>query len=233
MNDQPKSPETAKAKKQSDTAGAQSTTNDKSKIEKPKVGFLDKFKSKKKPEIAGVQAGLSPLPIKRIADVGDWAWLFPDEDIGWTPELCFVDVPIIGEKFPILHTIDEDLAVQHLSAKQIKRHRLALATMPGNKFFFCIVPSQNLENSWNKSAIEICQRAKTEWMQALSRKAEGVDNYQPKATTDPDPFPEIKWPITTLEGLEGLLAVTFKGLSIETDDHPGLLRLIGKKQNLS
>jgi hypothetical protein len=33
--------------------------------------------------------------------------------------------------------------------------------------------------------------------------------------------------------LEELIGTSFKGLIIESDDHPGLLRLIGAKQELS
>ena len=47
----------------------------------------------------------------------------------------------------MLHVIDDDLAVQYLPGKKIKRHRLALACKPNDVFFFCIVPSQNLDNA--------------------------------------------------------------------------------------
>jgi hypothetical protein len=56
--------------------------------------------------------------------------LHPDEEKYWSSELCFVNVPIIGQKRDTLHLIDEELAMEYLSTKQIKRCRLALGTMP-------------------------------------------------------------------------------------------------------
>src|SRR6476646_1441317 len=117
------------------------------KIVKPK--FSDKFKSKNAPIISGVETLLTALPILKIGDVNDWTRLHPSEDECWSCELCFVSVPIKGTKRDMLHVIDDDLAVQYLPSKKIKRHRLALACKPNNVFFFCIVPSQNLDNSCN------------------------------------------------------------------------------------
>ena len=39
-------------------------------------------------------------------------------------------------------------------SKKIKRQRLALASKPHDVFFLCIVPSQNLDNSWNATALD-------------------------------------------------------------------------------
>ena len=89
-----------------------------------------------------------------------------------------MSVPIKGEKRDMLHLIDEEIAMQYLPSKKIKRQRLALATKPHDVFFFCIVPSQNLDNSWNATALEACEQAKTLWVQATSRKAEGVESYK-------------------------------------------------------
>ena len=125
------------------------------KIVKP--NFLEKFKSKRPPDIGGVETLLTALPISKIGDVGDWARLHPSEDEYWTPELCFVSVPIKGTKRDMLHLIDEDIAMEHLAAKKIQRFRLALASKPHDVFFFCIVPSQNLDNPWNQSALEACE----------------------------------------------------------------------------
>ena len=71
---------------------------------------------------------------------------------------------------------------------------------------------------------------KTHWVQALSRKAEGVEGYEIKFAQDQDAFPEPKWPSRSLDEL---LEVTFKDANIDHDRHPGLLRLIGAKQDLT
>jgi hypothetical protein len=197
------------------------------KIVKP--NFSDKFKSKRPPDIGGVETLLTALPIQKIGDVGDWARLHPSEDECWTSELCFVSVPIRGTKREMLHLIDEDLAMKYLPSKKIQRFRLALASKPYDVFFFCIVPSQNLENSWNTSALEACELGRTRWIQALSRKSEGVEAYLIKYAQSEDAFPPPKWPSRTQDEL---LEVTFRAANIEHDRHPGLLRLIGAKPDL-
>ena len=78
----------------------------------------------------------------------------------------------------MLHLIDEEIAMQYLPAKKIKRQRLALASKPHDIFFFCIIPSQNLDNSWNQRRSRACEKAKTLWVQVSSRKAEGRRGLQ-------------------------------------------------------
>src|SRR5216684_2231117 len=102
------------------------------KIVKP--GRLDKFKSKKKAGIAGLETVPTVLSILRIGDTNDFVRLHPNEDEYWSDELCFVSVPIINDKRDQLHLIDEEIAVRYLPAKKIKRFRLALATKPHNVF---------------------------------------------------------------------------------------------------
>ena len=126
--------------------------------------FLTKFKSKRSPTIAGVDTVLTPMSVMRISDANDWVRLHPDEDAYWSPELCFVNVPIKGEKRDLLHVIDEDIAMQYLSSKRIKRQRLALATRPHDNFFLCIIPLQNTNNSWNETNLIACRRAQTQWI---------------------------------------------------------------------
>ena len=198
------------------------------KIVKPSE-YLEKFRSKRSPTIAGVETLLTALPILRISEADDFVRLHPSENY-WSPELCFVSVPIHGEKRDPLHLIDEELAMQHLSAKKIKRQRLALASKPYDSFFFCIIPSQNLDNSWNATALKACEKARSLWVQVSSRKQEGVESYKTDFARDADAFPEPRWPSHTLEEL---IEVTFRSVTIETADHPALLRLIGARQNLS
>jgi hypothetical protein len=144
--------------------------------------------------------------------------------------LCFVSVPIKGAKRDIPHLIDGDLAVQYLPANKIKRHRLALACKPHDVFFLCIVPSKNLDNAFNADAIKACHLAQTRWVQATSRRPEGVDGYKIDFAQDQDAFVDTAWPTRSKDEL---LEVTFKEANIDYDRHPGLLRLIGAKQDLT
>jgi hypothetical protein len=142
----------------------------------------------------------------------------------------FVNVPIKGQKKDTLHLIDEDLALRYLPSGRVLRFRLALASKPGDIFFLCHLPTRNEDNTWNVTNVAACQMARTLWVQATSRKEEGIEGYKIDAARDADAFPEPKWPTQTLDGL---IEKTFVGRMIDRDDHPALLRLIGAKQPIS
>jgi hypothetical protein len=199
-------------------------------IAKPSAFNLDKFKSKSAAAGAGVETLQAALPHHPLSQAKDFVRLHPDEENYWSPELCFVNVPIKGQKHDTLHLIDEDLAMAYLPSARVLRFRLALATKPHDVFFLCHVPTQNLDNSWNRSNLDACEQAKTLWTQATSRKDDGVEGYKVNISRDHDAFPAANWPTQTLGELIG---VTFAGRTIEQEDHPGLLRLIGAKQQLS
>jgi hypothetical protein len=163
-----------------------------------------------------------------MADANDYVRLHPDEENYWSDELCFVNVPIKGAAKESLHLINEDLAIAYLPPARIKRFRLALATKPGDRFFLCIVPSQNLDNAYNRDNLAGCEQAKAFWTQATSRRDEGVEGYTVGFSRDVDAFPDPAWPSRTLWEL---IEVTFAGKMIMSADHPGLLRLIGAKQS--
>ena len=110
---------------------------------------LQKFKSTQDASLAGVETLLTALPQCSISQAKDFVRLHPDEDEYWSPELCFVNVPIKGQKHDTLHLIDEVLAHQYLPSARIQRFRLALATKPNDVFFLCQVPSRGLDNIWN------------------------------------------------------------------------------------
>jgi hypothetical protein len=143
--------------------------------------------------------------------------------------LCFVSVPIKGQKKDTLHLIEEDLAMQYLSSGKIQRFRLALASKPFDVFFLCHVPTQNTDNEWNMSNIAACAVAKTMWVQATSRREENVDGYKVDYAREQDAFPDPKWPT---QPLGELIEKTFTGRMIDREDHPALLRLTGARQVL-
>jgi hypothetical protein len=127
-----------------------------------------------------------------------------------------------------LHLIDEDLAMQFLPDARILRFRLALATKPFDVFFLCQIPTRNEDNPWNESNLQACEMAKTKWVQATSRKGEGVEGYKIDFSRDPDAFSEPQWPSGSLEELIGR---AFTGRLITDESNPALLRLIGAKQS--
>jgi len=196
-------------------------------IPKPDAFDLNKFRSKRSAAIANVETLQTALPHHKLSEAKDFVRLHPNENEYWSPELCFVNVPIKGQKHDTLHLIDEDLATKYLPSGRILRFRLALATKPFDIFFLCHVPTRNEDNTWNASNLQGCEQAKTRWTQLSSRKQEGVDAYKPDAARDADVFPEPNWPT---QSLNDLIGVTFAGRMIDREDHPGLLRLIGAKQ---
>ena len=130
-------------------------------IQKPAGFSLDRFKSKRAASVAGLDNLVDGMPHFPVGQVKDFFRTHPNEEEYWSSELCFVPVPIKGQKRDTLHLIDEDLAMDYLPSGKIKRFRLALATKPFDVFFFIEVPSQNLDNGWNTSAIAACEQAKT------------------------------------------------------------------------
>jgi hypothetical protein len=200
-------------------------------IAKPSGGFdLNKFKAKRAAAVANIETLPTSLPVHNMAAAKDFVRVHPDEANYWSDELCFVNVPVEGQKHNTLHLIDEDLALQFLESGEILRFRLALATKPGDVFFLCEVPTQNVDNSWNVSNLEGCEKAKTLWTKLTSRKGEGVEDYKITFARDPESFGEPNWPSQSLGELIGR---AFVGRIIETADHPALLRKIGAKQSLS
>jgi hypothetical protein len=199
-------------------------------IAKPGAFDLNKFKSKRAAAMANVETLLTALPHHSISQAKDFVRLHPDEATYWSPELSFANVPVKGQKRDTLHLIDEDLARRYLPPARILRFRLALATKPHDVFFLCHVPTRNEDNTWVASNLIACERAKTHWTQATSRREEGVEAYKPDFARDADAFPEPNWPT---QSLADLIDVTFAGRMIESEDHPGLLRLIGAKQSVS
>jgi hypothetical protein len=208
------------------TAIATTTTDG---IAKPAGFDLDRFKSKRAAALANVDTLLPGLPHHSIAQANDFVRLHHDEDRCWTQELCFVSVPVQGQKKDTLHLIEEDLAMQFLQGARIKRFRLALASKPYNKFFLCHVPSQNLDNIWNETNLRACNEAKTYWTSATSRSEEAAEGYVATFARDADAFPDPTWPS---QSPGELIENAFAGRMIMAADHPALLRLIGAAQRL-
>jgi hypothetical protein len=198
-------------------------------ITKPAGFGLERFKSKRAAAMANVETLLPGLPHHPIAQANDFVRLHHDEDRYWTQELCFVSVPIQGQKKDTLHLIEEELAMRYLPSQRIKRHRLALATKPYNHFFLCHVPSQNLDNVWNETNLHGCIEAKTFWASVTSRSGEAAEGYVCTFARDATAFPDPVWPS---QSLEELIENAFTGRMITDAEHPALLRLIGASQQL-
>ena len=185
---------------------------------------LARFKSSRPPGSVGVVALVTALPVHKISEAKDFVRV-ADESL-WTPELCFVNVPVKGQRAHTLHLIDEEIALTFIPNGDIQRFKLALAAKPYDEFFLVVVPSQNLDNTWNKSNLEAIEIAQKEWVRVTSLKLEGNERYQITRAKDVDAFPEPKWPKqTTAE----LVQAAFQGRTIESDQDDALKRLTGSR----
>jgi hypothetical protein len=94
-------------------------------IAKPGTFSLDKFKSEQAAALANVETLLTALPHHSISQAKDFVRLHEDEGKYWSPELCFVSVPIKGSKRDTLHLIEEKLAIRFLPSARILHFRFA------------------------------------------------------------------------------------------------------------
>ena len=138
-------------------------------IPQPDGFSLDRFKSKQASAMANVETLQTALPHYSISQAKDFVRLHADEQTHWSSELCFVNVPIKGQKTNTLHLIDEEIAMRFLPPARVLRFRLALATKPNDVWFLCHVPTRNEGNTWNDSNRQACEQAKTLWTSATSR----------------------------------------------------------------
>jgi hypothetical protein len=113
-------------------------------IIKPGDFSLDNFRSTKPAGLASVATLQTALPHHSLSEAKDFVRLHAS-DAYWSDELCFVSVPILGQKKSTMHLIVEDVATRHLQPPQILRFQLALAAKPHDNFFLCHVPSQRLD----------------------------------------------------------------------------------------
>jgi hypothetical protein len=187
---------------------------------------LSRFEAKTTANIAGVKTMVTALPVLRPGDVKDFFRLHPGDE-WWGPKpFCFFTVPIQGVKNPVLHLIDEEVAKANLDASDFFRRKLILGSKPNDVFFLCSVPCENLDNSWNETANDGCEQAKTTWVKVISEKASGNERYKIDYTEEPDAFPDSDWP---KQSRSKLINATFKGKMVLTNNHPALARKIGRK----
>ena len=154
-------------------------------VQKPGAFDLDKFKSKTTPAVAGVETLLTALPHRSLSQAKDFVRLHSDDDY-WSPELCFVTVPIKGQKNDTLHLIDEDLAAT-LLASAPKCNGSDWRSPPSRMTCsFCVMSPVAI--STTSGTLATCRRASRlegSGRRPLSRKEEGVGNVQDRYLARP------------------------------------------------
>jgi hypothetical protein len=170
-----------------------------------------------------------PPKIHKFHEVRDFVWVHPDPAYTTAHPLWLVDVPS-DEKDgkPMLHLILKSLAQQYLDPKEVVRLNLALASTPKSRLFLGIVPCRNLDNSFNASMLTAVGAAKQGWRKIL--RVQDREAYYPKPPHDADFAPAPEWPSTPLMDL---IEAHFRPHKIiTTADHPGLLRILGARQQI-
>ena len=191
------------------------------------VPDVNQFKSKRGARAKEIETLQSALPMLKISDAADLVRLHPDEENYWSdPEFpyCFIDIQNKGQKRETTYLIVEDL-VPPVKLGRVKRHRLALASKPNDVFFLCTVPFDNLDNAWNRTALQACQMAKTQWVEAASGKSQGIEEYLISPSESETPWPNPQWPTLSLDEL--VYAAFGPDRMINSKDHPGYRRLVG------
>ena len=191
----------------------------------------ENFAQSAKPVSAASRPYPQVCPVMRVSEAKDFIRLHPNEAAYWSDELCFVHVPTKGVRGgSLLHLILEDLACAYLPEGKIIRHRLALASKPDDEAVQPEDPLHQPRRSWNASTLEGCEIGKTRWVQLTSLKNAGQERYKIDYSLDEDAFPEPTWLTQPLAELIGGAFSPNRAVTLE--NHPGLLRLIGAKQQL-
>ena len=126
-------------------------------IPKPGAFDLNKFKSKRADAIQNTQTLQTGLPVHNISAGEGLRAVAPGRRALLVVELCFVNVPIKGQKRDTLHLIDEELGNAAICRSgKILRFRLALATKP-HDVSFSARPEPEPGQHWNKT--NVCGRA--------------------------------------------------------------------------
>ena len=145
----------------------------------------------------------------------------------WSPELCFVST---DQRTKTRHVASDQRRIGDASSAECENSSfpVSAATKPNDVFFRVTFQSEHRQRL-EQHDLQACEQAKTLWTQATSRKEEGLKD-KIDVSRDADAFPAPKWPT---QSLGDLIGKTFAGRLIESEDHPGLLRLIGAKQSVS
>ena len=194
-------------------------------ITKPGGFTLDRFKTKRAAAIANVETLLTALPHLRIAQAKDFVRLHPNEDDYWSPELCFVNVPIKGQKHDTLHLIDEDSPYATCRARRFSASGWRWRRSP--RYSSC--PTSRHGTSTTRGTRP--NRGLRAGEDAMGAGHQSDARRTSTATRSTCPRPRR---LPTAEVADAAARrtdrATFAGRMIDREDHPGLLRLIGARQ---
>jgi hypothetical protein len=178
-----------------------------------------------------VEKLLTPLPVMKLSDAGDFVRIHPTKI---SDELFYVMVPQTGSRDGVMHLISEELALLLSRGRKVggkvKRFKLALGAKPYDAFFLAVVPVVNLDNEWNRSMLEAIELAKKGWREVISRRDENIEGYRAEPPHGQDPYDEPKWPEADIEEL---VETAFDGRIIDSEDDPAWKRIAGIRQTIS
>ncbi len=201
-------------------------------IAKPSKFSLADFRTEQNPKATGIEPTCPALPMMRLADVKDFFVLHP-HDSYWSNEVALIQVPTKGSTESTQHLILDGIVKKYSDQLQarVKYCQIVLGAKPDNVFFLGLIPTRNLDNTFNASAIRAAVQAKSGiWTTVTSRKSEGHDDYFIGKAQEGGAFLETKWPTFSLDEI---VEVTVGDKFITTDEHSSLDRLLGRRGKLT
>ena len=175
--------------------------------------------------VAGVETLLAKLPHHSISQAKDFVRLHSKEEKYWSPELCFVSVPIKGQKHDTVHLIARVWQITPSAPRQNPPVPPGARHQAARRILLVPRPVANLDNVWNATNLQACEQAKTLWTQQPREESRMSKATKSTWRVIKTPFPHQSGQRNRLNAARRYL----RGLMIETADHPGLLRLVGAK----
>ena len=151
-----------------------------SAIAKPSGEFdLSKFKSKQAATVANVETLPSALPVHNMAAAKDFVRLHPNEAEYWSDELCFVRR---ADQGPEAQHAAPDQRRLGAAVSRSRRDHSASVSRSQPSPMTCSFSAKCRRKIWTTAGtitnLEGCEKAKTLWTKATSRKSEGVESYK-------------------------------------------------------
>ena len=168
-------------------------------------------------EAAPIQKGISVIPVRRP---DKQVFMRVNDDPAWSLDAYILDIKSENEQYIVI----PELASQLANEVVLKRLFVAVDRQGGVFVWPIRLPnSQGKIDDWNRSAMEVAEIAKRDWVRIESNQTLKI--YEPLVAMNRDNIPEPEWPE---DGFEMVIERAFKDRIISTMNHPVLMRLRGE-----
>ncbi len=163
-----------------------------------------------------IHKGLALIPVRKP----DKQWFIRvHEDPNWQMDAHILEIKEDNEHY----IVTPDL-MQSISHEVVTKRLHAAINRQNTLFIWPIkLPIDGRIDDWNRSALNIAELAKREWVRIGSNRTMGM--YEPMIAMCRENIPEPEW---TEDGFEKIVQAAFKDRIITSMDHPVLKRLRGE-----